>query len=48
MKISKAKCLTGPEATKIMVEREQKPVNRKMNPAGHEESIQPPSGPGEV
>lgn len=30
MKISKAKCLTGPQATKILVEREEKPVSRAM------------------
>jgi hypothetical protein len=30
MKISKARCLTGPQATKILVEREEKPVSRVM------------------
>jgi aryl-alcohol dehydrogenase-like predicted oxidoreductase len=30
MRISKARCLTGPQATKILVEREEKPVNRMM------------------
>ena len=30
MKISKAKCLTGPQATKILVEREEKAVSRVM------------------
>ena len=30
MKICKAKCLTGPQATKILVERGEKPVSRVM------------------
>lgn len=30
MKISKARCLTGPQATKILVEREEKPVSGVM------------------
>jgi hypothetical protein len=30
MKISMARCQTGPQATKVLVEREEKPVNRMM------------------